>query len=354
MQAYRSLLYQLFYTQLPMNLLHCVFYKVKSDFFQLSRSVQIAFLSAIGFALFVCWDQSHFWQTREDYGFGFIVPFFVGYVIFDRWPAMKSLLLGKSASVEYLNAPQTGFSPMVASLFFSFMCMGGLLFLLLGGSLRASTGPSHPGTVSLALGFAAYLLGLAYLVSQVDVQGRFIPVKARLHFTALFLFPALIWLISAPMLSIVETKIKVFLLGKVVSVVLIIFDVLGFPIEQQGNVLILPTGNVGVADACSGIRSLTACIFAGSFLAAVFLDRFWKKLSMVLLAMLLAFLTNILRSLFLTAWAYNNGSGSIDGAVHDIAGYAVLGITCLGLIALLPLFNLKVSKDSDFLEHDLD
>ena len=38
----------------------------------------------------------------------------------------------------------------------------------------------------------------------------------------------------------------------------------------QGNVLALPTGNVGVEDACSGIRSLTGCLFAGSFLAAVF------------------------------------------------------------------------------------
>jgi exosortase/archaeosortase family protein len=115
------------------------------------------------------------------------------------------------------------------------------------------------------------------------------------------------------------------------------------PIEQQGNVLVLPTGSVGVADACSGIRSLTACLFAGSFLSAVFLDRLWKKITLVGAAMGLAFLTNLGRSLFLTAWAYRNGPGAIEGMVHDVAGYAVLGLTVVGLLCLLPLLNLRIS-----------
>ena len=96
---------------------------------------------------------------------------------------------------------------------------------------------------------------------------------------------------------------------------------------------------VGVADAFSGIRSLTGCPFAGSFLAAVFLDRFWKKILLVGVAMGLAFVTNLLRSLFLTAWAYAYGSDAIGGHLHDITGYAVLGLTSAGLLCLLPLFN---------------
>jgi exosortase/archaeosortase family protein len=102
---------------------------------------------------------------------------------------------------------------------------------------------------------------------------------------------------------------------------------------------------VGVAEACSGIRSLTGCLFAGSFLAAVFLDRFWKKAALVGAALVLAFLTNLARSLFLTAWAYRRGPAAIEGPVHDIAGYAVLGLTTLGLLGLIQLFNLGRAKD---------
>jgi exosortase len=109
---------------------------------------------------------------------------------------------------------------------------------------------------------------------------------------------------------------------------------------------VLPKGEVGVAEACSGIRSLTGSIFAGSFLAAVFLDHLWKKIGLVASAMFLAFFTNILRSLFLTSWAYAYGSAAIEGSVHDITGYAVLGVTVLGLLALIPLFNFRLDESA--------
>jgi exosortase len=149
------------------------------------------------------------------------------------------------------------------------------------------------------------------------------------------------------MVSVVENQLSLFLLRKVVTVVSFVFDVLGMPVEQEGNVLLLPTGRVGVAEACSGIRSLTGCLFAGSFLAAMFLDRLWKKIALVAAALVLAFVTNLIRSLFLTAWAYNYGPAAIEGKVHDAAGYSVLGLTLVGLLCLLPLFNLKLAPPAE-------
>jgi exosortase len=146
-------------------------------------------------------------------------------------------------------------------------------------------------------------------------------------------------MLSAPLVTAVENAMSLFLLRKVVAVVSFVFSVLGLPIIRQGNVLVLPHGQVGVEEACSGIRSLTACLFAGSFLAAVFLDRLWKKLLLVAAAMAFAFLTNLARSLFLTGWAYAYGSDAIEGRLHDATGYAVLGLTSLGLFCLLPLFS---------------
>ena len=65
-------------------------------------------------------------------------------------------------------------------------------------------------------------------------------------------------------------------------------------------------------EACSGIRSLTACLFAGSFLAAVYLKPFWKKLTLISMALILAILTNLFRSGFLTLWAYLYGAEAIN------------------------------------------
>jgi exosortase len=152
------------------------------------------------------------------------------------------------------------------------------------------------------------------------------------------------------MVSAVENQLNLALLRRVVAVVAFVFDSLGLPIEQQGNVLVLPPvdgrpNHVGVEDACSGIRSLTACLFAGSFLGAVFLDRLGRKIVLVGAAMVLAFLTNLGRSLFLTAWAYRHGHTAIEGTVHDVAGYAVLGVTVAGLLGLVPLLRLRLDTN---------
>jgi exosortase len=232
----------------------------------------------------------------------------------------------------------------------------GALFFLLGAFYRAGAGTSQPGTFALTAGMVAIVLPLLFFNAggpPSELPSRFDPnrrglrmllAEPRFRVATLFIFPVLIWLISAPLVSAVENSISLFLLNKVVIVVAFVFDLLGAPVVQQGNVLMLPKGPVGVADACSGIRSLTACLFAGSFLGAMFLDKFWKKVVLVTAAMFFAFVMNLGRSLFLTAWAYQYGPEAISGFVHDAAGYAVLGLTCVGLLALVPLLNLKLEN----------
>jgi len=68
--------------------------------------------------------------------------------------------------------------------------------------------------------------------------------------------------------------------------------------------------------------------------------------------MLFAFINNIFRSLFLTAWAYAKGPGGLDthvvlmgmdlGNVHDVTGWLVLGLTVIGLLILVKLFSIRL------------
>ncbi len=316
---------------------------------KLRATVPSSFLAALGlaggFLAFVAWDQSHWWRVKEDYSFGWLVPFFVAFVVNDRWPNIIAALNACAAS----GSPRaTGLGKWVLRLTVGASLTCGVLMFLLGSFYRAGAGTSQPGTLAIALGAVGILLPLLYInapdTPSPGVGSLFRDARVRL--LSLFFFPVAIWLVSAPMVSAVETQLNLALLRKVVTVVAFVFDVLGLPIEQQGNVLALPTGNVGVEDACSGIRSLTGCLFAGSFLAAVFVDQAWKKITLIVCALGLAFLTNLGRSLFLTAWAYRHGPAAIEGTVHDIAGYAVLGLTVVGLLCLLPVLNLFGGKTS--------
>lgn len=319
----------------------------ENRFSALPREVWVAAGLLFGYVAFVCWDQMFYWETHEDFSFGYLVPFFVGYVLYERWPKIKTTLIdgGKADGVT------SGWVTAICSLVAWGAWGVSLLFLVFGGMMRISQGPASASTLFITTGFALFCFSVVYLNSRRDAAGRPIPLLERIKLTHLFVFPALAWLISAPMVFVMDSRIKVFLLGWVTQIVFFIFDLLGLPLQREGNVLILPEGQVGVADACSGIRSMTACIFAGTFLAAVFLDRAWKKWLMVSCAILLAFVTNIFRSIFLTAWAYHYGADAIEGTVHDVTGYAVLGVTCVLLLLLLPIFNYKLPEFNDGQSH---
>jgi exosortase len=312
-----------------------------------------ALLVAFAFWGFVSWDQSHWWSTKEDYGFGWLVPAFVAFVIHDRWPRIGAA----AAACAAPDSPRAGKGAGVLLNLLAYGAMfGGAAFFLLGSFFRAGTGASYPGTLAITLGTIALVLPLLFINTPQAPStrpGAGIFGDARVKLVSLFIFPVLVWLVSAPMVSVVEQNLSLFLLRKVTSVVFFVFDILGLPIEQRGNVLVLPpvvegqANQVGVEEACSGIRSLTACLFAGSFLAAVFLERIWKKIALVVASMCFAVLTNLLRGIFLTSWAYNYGHEAIEGFVHDAAGYAVLGLTVVGLLCLLPLFKLNITFSDD-------
>ena len=318
----------------------------------------------LGFALYTVWDQLYWWGNREDYSFGYLVPLFAAYVLYDRWPVIRSYLFrGDAPGAPMPTVAQRSGLVLLLEWVAVAVFAASILLFAIGAMLRAATGPQNPASLAIAASLGGLMLSTVFIFTKQRVDGQPMPLKHRLAVTALFLFPALIWLLSAPLVSALESGIRVFLLTKVTIIVFHSFDFLGYELERQGNVLILPDGQVGVEEACSGIRSLTACLFAGSFLAAVFLDRFWKKILLVAAAMLFAVLTNLIRSVFLTMWAYHNGSQAIDehwvlplagdiGSVHDVTGMAILVVTCIGLISLLPIFNFKLLEFDEDEESD--
>lgn len=311
---------------------------------KLPKEMLVGFFVVLAFMAYVIYDQSHWWEAKPDYSFGYVVPMFVGFILYDRWSKISSHLVPDD------QQRQGGFVEKISWVFTAFfICVfvSGVLFFGLGGIIRANAGVSNVSSLVIAMGFSALFLSIVFFVCDKDIEGTKLSMSRRLALLGLFVFPALIWLLSAPLLSSVETRLNLFLMNKVSWVVFEVFNLLGIAIRQEGNTLRFPNGDtVMVAEACSGIRSLTGCLFSGSFLAAVFLEQWWKKILLVLMAMALAVFTNLIRSMTLTSVAYNYGSESIDAElwgsnIHDITGYAVLGLTTILLLCILPFFNLK-------------
>jgi exosortase/archaeosortase family protein len=212
----------------------------------------------------------------------------------------------------------------------------------------------------MAGGLTTFALCLAFLSAR-GPDDTAPAAAARWRLTGLALFPASIWLISGPFLYLVDNRIKLELLSNVTELVSGFLRAADQTIRVSGNTIIFANGDaVGVADACSGIRSLSACVFAGAFLAALFLEggpvgRLLRGAAMLALSAGVALLLNIGRNTYLAFHALQHGSKSLDadlagiphgqpgfsalGTVHDLAGNVAMGLALLLLLCLLPLLN---------------
>jgi exosortase len=347
-------------------------------FAKLDREARWALLVLGGVLVFLIWDQQHWWRLRDEYLFGFLVPAFVGWVLYERLGLFRLSLDRAGFRPRYdaekrwareLAAARKGSPRTSLERLTNAVALGGATVGFLGvffaALYRAMEGNNLVTTQLLAMGNALLVLSAGYLFLDRRTDGEPIPYRERLMMVGLLLFPALIWLLSAPLFNFLDRTIKVMLQERVSFVVFHLFDLLGYSIIREESVLVLPTGQVGVEEACSGIYSLMASLFAGSFLAATCFPpgfaTLWKKVGMVAAAMGFAFLTNIGRSLILTFVAYRDGPEAIEepffilgvdmGSLHDFLGYAVIVPVVIALRLLVPLFNFSFEIEEGEARH---
>ena len=310
-------------------------------------------LLLIGMAAFATWDQWAIWSTKDDYGFGYLVPAFSAYVLWDRWDELRALLTGERSHVS-APASHLGLLGAQTLAFLAVACFG------LGAAARAIFGTGVGPTLAIAFGLAGAALSFGYLSAR-GPQDTPATAATRWQAVGLLVFPAGVWLISGPFLYLVDNQIKGALLTNVTEIVSGLLRANGHEIRVSGNTIVFPNGDaVGVAEACSGIRSLSACVFAGAFLGSVFLEggfpgALLRRVSLIALAGFTAILLNIGRNAFLTFHALEHGSKSLDrdlagiehgqpgfsslGSVHDLAGNIAMVAALLLLVAFVPLLN---------------
>ncbi len=215
------------------------------------------------------------------------------------------------------------------------LMLTGLGFLAAAGLYATSVGWSHAVVLfSLTAAFVA-LLG-AGLVNLATTETRVLP------FNWIALVAIGLWLLCAPIPPGTYSRLTLTLQLWISEHVLSVLHLLGIVATRNGNIIELANVSVGVEEACSGVRSLLSCVFAGFFFSASLVQRPWARVLIVLLAAPLALGMNFLRSLLLTLLA--NGGVDIAGTWHDITGFAVLGITAAILAALALLLEKPARK----------
>lgn len=166
------------------------------------------------------------------------------------------------------------------------------------------------------------LLNYYYTAQAILITALLLDCSGGKAWVRHFIFPLLFPLVAVPWPSVPEQEIIQGLQRLIASISVEGASWMGWSSYQSGNLIVLSKGIVGINEACSGIRSLQSCFMIALFLGAYFQLAIFKRVVLLVLALVLAFTFNALRAFFLIAMMELHGAAGLS-KYHDPAGFGI-------------------------------
>ena len=205
---------------------------------------------------------------------------------------------------------------------FSFQLLFVLLALLYAPMRLIEEADPDWGLVSWAL--AIEIVGLTLLL----IYHAFGPAWMKR-----LAFPIAFFLVAVPWPSVLETPLIQALTRADAGATAELIGWFGVPAMAHGNVIEVATGQVGIADACSGIRSFQATLMIALFLGDFYCLNLPRRVFFVLCGFAMSLGFNLARMSVLVWVAANHGIAAIE-QWHDPAGITILLACFFGLWGL--------------------
>lgn len=205
---------------------------------------------------------------------------------------------------------------------------------------RLAAAPRHPNALGLVivvgslLIFLAGLLGAELFLTRVSMigvlAGAIVFLWGWRHLRVLA-FPVLFLLLMIPLPALVFNRVAFPLQLLASRAGESALTLAGIPVLREGNVLVLPSTTLEVAQACSGIRSLISLLAMSLILGKLYEPRRWARAVLVVLTIPVAIVANAARVAgtgFAAQWI---GPQAAQGFFHEFSGWVVFVLT-LGLL----------------------
>jgi exosortase B len=241
------------------------------------------------------------WQTEQE-GHGPLI------IAASLWLAWQSR--GRLATAEISAAPFSGWTALLTGLALMFLArtQGVLTVEVL------SVIPVIAGCILISAGWPALRI-LAFPIGFM-----------------FFAVPMPDWLIDAA-----TVPLKVF----ISNIVTHVLYAAGYPVAQNGVMIMIGSYQLLVKDACSGMNSIFALSAIGVFYAYAF--RWEEKVRGLLLLVSIVPITiaaNFIRVITLVLIAYYGGPDMLEGIVHDLTGIGLFVVAVVLLFLLDGLLGL--------------
>jgi len=248
-------------------------------------SVWIGVPAALTLVLYgpILWRLIESWWQDPNYGHGFLVPVFSGYVLWTQRDTLSKILPKPSN--------------------FGLLVMLSAIGLLLLGSLGAELFTSRVSLLILIAGIVLFLSGWQMLRA----------ISFALSFLILMIpIPVIIYNQITFPLQLLASRFATFWL-----------QLLNVPVLREGNQIILPNYTLEVVEACSGIRSLMTLITLAIAYGYLVEKKRWVRWFLVLLMFPIAIVSNSIRILGAGFLTYHFGPEMAEGFFHEFSGWVI-------------------------------
>jgi exosortase len=240
-------------------------------------------------------DLWKIWLRSDEYSSGLLVPFLAVYILWSRRQTITQCRIKPSIiGVFILLAAAT-------------LRLFGLLFMY-GSAER----------LSIALSIAA-------LVMLLYGWQLFKKIATILLFLCLML----------PWPNRIQAAVSLPLQRWSTSSAVFCLELIGYEIMQEGNIIHIGDSTVAVAEACNGLRMITAFFVISGLVALLIKRAWWEKLIILVSSLPIALLCNTVR-LAITAVFFTVLEGEYwEKMFHDFGGYAMMPLALAVVVAEL-------------------
>jgi len=249
-------------------------------------------------------DLAWQWWDDPNYTHGFMVPLFSAYLVWQR----RAKLAALTVEGTWLGLP---------------LLLAGVAVLLVG-DLAAENFLMRSSLVVVIAGLILFHLGWEWF--------------RAVSFPLLFLFfmvplPAIVlYAVAAPLQTLAARNAAWTL------------DVIGVPVLLDGNVIHLTRQSLGVAEACSGVRSLISVLSVAVAWAALSLPGFWSRAVFVVAVVPITILANSVRVVLTGLIGQWFGAEYAQGFFHTFSSWLVFVVAFACLLGVHSALRLLLSR----------
>ncbi len=249
-------------------------------------------------------DMIYRWDTKEEYGYGYIIPFITLFLIWQR----KEKLAEQAFEPTLLAVP--------------LLILSGLIYFV--------------GAVSTTHTLSQYALVMTLLSLAYGILGwRAFKIVAIPIFLLFFMVPL-------PPFIYNNLSGKLQLLSSEMGVAVIrAFDI---SVYLEGNVIDLGTYKLQVVEACSGLRYLFPLVSLSFVAAYLYSVETWKRVIIFLSSIPITVFMNSFRIGVIGVLVEYYGIEQAEGFLHDFEGWIIF-MACMGILFVEMAILARIGKN---------